>query len=204
MIIQLTTKIRNSVTGLTKRWGPSGLKRELWDKEYAAGKWSHCENTKADPIYSYIEKYCRNGSILDLGCGSGNTSNELAFDSYREYVGIDISEVAIQQAAARSAKNGRLKTNRYQQSDVLSYVPNQRHNVILFRDSLHNIPRPRIKSALDRYRQFLTADGVLIARLSGDDCRDFKEIARLIESNYWVIDRYTGLDSRGVITLLFN
>jgi len=204
MTIELSTQIRNAVRGLTKRWGPSSLKRELWDKEYAAGKWTHCENTEADPIYSYIEKYCKGGTVLDLGCGSGNTSNELSFDRYQEYTGIDISKVALDKAAARSEKNGRGAKNRYVQSDVLFYMPAQKHDVIVFRDSVHNIPRPKIKGALNRYLQWLKQDGVLIVRISGHDCTDFEQIAALIEAEYRVVDRYTGPESGRVITLVFR
>src|SRR2546422_5072938 len=192
MTRQLSTQIRNAVRGLTKRWGPSSLKRELWDKEYAAGKWTHCENTQADPIYGYIEKYCKGGSILDLGCGSGNTSNELNFGRYQEYIGIDISQVALDKAAARSQKTGRRAKNRYVQSDILSYIPAQKHDVIVFRDSVHNIPRPKLRAALNRYLRWLKQEGVLIVRISGHDCSDFQEIAALIEAGYRVVDRYTG------------
>ena len=74
----LPLKIKNKLRGLTQRWGTSDMIQTLWDKEYASGKWDHCDSTPGDPVYGFVEKYCRNGSILDLGCGAGNTGNELA------------------------------------------------------------------------------------------------------------------------------
>jgi SAM-dependent methyltransferase len=58
------------------------MKRRLWNREFANGRWNFIENTSGDLIYGYIEKYCRGGSILDLGCGSGNTDCELDGDRY--------------------------------------------------------------------------------------------------------------------------
>lgn len=202
--MQLKTKIKNTLRGLTGRWGPSSMKRKLWDTEYAAGKWTHCENTAGDPIYGYIQKYCGNGSILDLGCGSGNTSNELEFTSYQSYTGVDISDVAIQKAAQRSEGTGRGKKNRYFQSDILSYTPSERHDVILFRDSINSLPQLKMKSTLDRYLPYLSERGVFIVRVSGDATRKYQEIAAEIEANYKLIEKYSTPASGGAFILVFR
>ena len=200
----IKNRIVSGVRGITKRWGPSTLKRGLWDEEYASGKWTHCEHTGDDPLYGLIEKYCRKGSILDLGCGSGNTSNELNFKCYEEYVGMDISQVAIEKAAVRSEKNGRGTKNKYVQSDILGYVPSKKHDVILFRDSINNVPRPKVLATLDRYVQYLKPEGVLIVRLSGECVRDFQELMGSIEAKFKVVDKYAGPECGGVITLVFR
>ena len=201
--MQVTKKIKNVMRGVIGRWGPSNMKRDLWDKEYASGKWVHLEQTASDPIYGYIQKYARNGSILDLGCGSGNTSNELDASSYRDYTGVDISEVALEKAAQRSKDNGRTM-NRYLQGDVLSFVPEKKYEVILFRDSINSIPTVRIKATLDRYSQFLAEGGVFIVRVSGDATREYQEIAALIEQNYKLVDKYSTPASGGAFILVFR
>src|SRR6185436_19758258 len=98
MLVALKVKFKNLLRGLKQVWGTARMKQELWDREYAAGKWNHCENTAGDRIYAFVEKYCRNGSILDMGCGSGNTSNELDANRYGDYTGVDVSDVAVQKA----------------------------------------------------------------------------------------------------------
>src|SRR5688572_27420770 len=94
MPMQLKTKIKNSIRGLTQRWGTANMKRRLWDTEYSSGKWDHCENTRDSVVYKFLEKYSRHGSVLDMGCGSGNTGTELNLDCYSDYTGVDVSEVA--------------------------------------------------------------------------------------------------------------
>src|SRR6266568_5347303 len=121
--MKLATKISNMVRGLKQSWGSSRIKQKLWNKEFAGGRWDFIENTPDDFIYPLIKKYSRNGSILDLGCGSGNTGCELNVNSYREYTGVDISDVALEKAKRRSESCQRGKKNRYALSDISAYVP---------------------------------------------------------------------------------
>ena len=159
------------------------------DKDYASGKWNHCEDTVGAWIYQFVQSYCRRGSILDLGCGSGNTGNELGETSYRDYTGVDISEVAVRKATERSVQNGRAGKNEYIKSDILSYVPKKKHDVILFRESIYNVPRALIKKTLDRYAHFLTEEGAFIVYLRRDGTEEVREIVGWIEANYRVAEK---------------
>jgi SAM-dependent methyltransferase len=156
---------------------------------YAAGKLEHCEHTPGAWVYGFIEKYARGGSILDLGCGSGNTGSELDGTSYRDYSGIDISEVAVRKATLRSAASGRADKNRYIRSDILTYVPKQTHDLILFRESICEIPLSMMKSTLDRYARHLTPGGVFVVYLSRDATSQVREIVKLVEDNYRMIEK---------------
>src|ERR1700679_383727 len=123
--------------GLLKRYGPSGMKKLFWDREFASGKWDFIDNTVGDPIYSHLERYVGHGSILDLGCGPGNTATELA-SPYQKYVGVDISEVALEKARQKTAETGRTGRNQFACSDFLSFDPGDKFDVILFRESMYH------------------------------------------------------------------
>ncbi len=135
------TKIKNVLRGMRQRWGDEEVKRKLWDLEYGEGRWDHCERTPGAAVYAVVEECCAQGSVLDLGCGAGNTGNELDENRYADYTGVDISEVAIAKAAARSRQAGRGNKNRYIQSDIISYLPRKKHDVILLRESIYYIPQ---------------------------------------------------------------
>ena len=107
---------------IVKKWGKPSTAKAIWDEEFARGQWEYLENTSEDIIYGYLDKYVNNGSILDLGCGSGNTGTELSISLYSKYTGVDISEVAIQRAVARSIKNGRHERNEYVCNDIASFL----------------------------------------------------------------------------------
>ena len=161
----ITQRALTFMRALLKSYGPSNLKKRLWDTEFSGGKWDFIDNTNGDCVYPCLEKYARNGSILDLGCGPGNTANEVAMTAYSSYVGVDISEAALKKATRRSEENGRGDKNRFAQGDFISYIPTQQFDVILFRESMYHVPMGKIKSMLDRYAPYLRDQGVFMIRM---------------------------------------
>ena len=157
------------IRGAVLTYGPSFIKRSVWNKEYLTDKWNFNDSTTADCIYPYLENYSNNGTILDLGCGSGNTANELSLHSYTRYVGVDISDSALSKARSWTENNGRTAKNTFVRGDLLSYVPTQQFDVILFRESMYHVPLGKVKGVLDHYAQYLKPDGVIIVRMHAGD-----------------------------------
>ena len=168
--MNFTERSVNLVVAAIKSYGPSRLKKYLWDKEFTGTKWDFIDNTAGDCVYETLEEYARNGSILDLGCGPGNTANEVAFNSYQHYVGVDISEAALEKGRKRTLESGRTSKNTFVQGDFVNYEPIQKFDVILFRESMYHVPMGKIKATLDRLSSYLKEDGVFIVRMfTGDD-----------------------------------
>jgi len=157
------------VRGFIMSYGPSGIKKRLWDKEFSGIKWDFIDNTAGDCVYPFLEKYAQNGNVLDLGCGPGNTANELAENVYQSYIGVDISEAALAKAEKRTQENGRSHKNKFVNSDFLGYRPTQEFNVILFRESMYHVPYGQVISILDKYTKHLEKNGVFIVRLYAGD-----------------------------------
>ena len=95
------------ISRISKKWGTARIKKLIWDKEFSSGQWSYINSTGEDIIYHYIEKYSNNGTILDIGCGAGNTGNELSINKYEKYAGLDISQNAVNNDILRSQQNNR-------------------------------------------------------------------------------------------------
>jgi SAM-dependent methyltransferase len=108
---------------------------------------------------------------LDLGCGPGNTANELAANAYQSYIGVDISEAALAKAEKRTQENGRTSKNSFVNSDFLSYEPSQEFDVILFRESMYHIPYGQVLPILKKYSKHLKSTGVFVVRLYAGDHR---------------------------------
>jgi SAM-dependent methyltransferase len=137
---------------------------------------------------------------LDLGCGSGNTGTELSANAYRDYTGVDISDVAIETAKKRAQENGRSEKNRYIQWDISSYEPTQPFDVILFRDSIYYVAGSKLKGMLDRYSKCLKPGGVFIVRLwSGRG--GYKGIVDFIEANFEVVEKTVSGPSDTVVLM---
>jgi SAM-dependent methyltransferase len=157
--------------GFITSYGPSGIKKRLWDKEFSGTKWDFIDNTVGDCVYPYLEKYARNGNILDLGCGPGNTANELAASVYQSYIGVDISEAALAKAVMRTRENGRAGKNSFVNSDFLGYHPTEEFDIILFRESLYHVPYGQVLPTLKKFSTNLKSTGVFIVRLYAGDHR---------------------------------
>jgi SAM-dependent methyltransferase len=157
--------------GLIASYGPSGIKKRIWDMEFSGTKWDFIDNTAGDCVYPYLEQYARNGNILDLGCGPGNTANELAADVYQTYIGVDISEAALAKAARRTEQNGRASKNSFVNCDFLDYNPTLEFDIILFRESMYHIPYGQVLRILQKFSKNLKSGGVFIVRLYAGDQR---------------------------------
>lgn len=182
-------------------YGSQTLKTWLWDKDFSRGRYG-LHTSERDVLYPFLEKYTAGGSILDLGCGVGNTASEIRADAYSECTGVDISEVAIRKAKTRSDQNGRNDKNHYLCGDILSYIPAHKFNVILFRDSIYYLPKAKIKATLDRYSNFLVEGGVFILRVL-DGLGRYKRIIGEVERNFTVIERHVSV-SPNAILLVFR
>jgi predicted TPR repeat methyltransferase len=183
-------KGRNFWRRLIQQYGTDAAKRTIWDMEYSQGRWNCLDAMAGDCLYVHIERHANSGGILDLGCGPGTTGSEINASAYSNYTGVDISKVAIEKARLRSSLNRRSHKNDYIVADILSFVPRQKYDVIVFGDSLYYLPFSQIPSILQRYSGYLTESGVLLVRIYDPEKRH-AAIIHAIEENFDVLDRAT-------------
>ncbi len=185
------------VNGFLLSYGPQSIKRRMWEKQYRGPKWLFRDNTSGDRIYAHLETHARKGRILDLGCGSGNTAAELADPAYESYVGVDISEVALEKARKRTQECGREGKNRFVRGDFLAWqpAPAEQFDVILFRESMYFVPMQKIKDILDRYSKYLRAGGVFVVGLYVADKKTARDksrpsaMVRIMEKEFDVVEK---------------
>lgn len=199
--MDIAERTKTLVERFLMSYGPSSIKKRLWDKEFASTKWDFIDHTEGDCVYENLEKYAHNGTILDLGCGPGNTANELAISAYQRYVGVDISEEALMKARKRTEREGRTGKNTFVQGDFVNYEPIEKFDVILFRESMYHVPMGKIKDTLNRLSIYLKDGGVFIVRMfTADEGTGGKEKPRptamihIMETEFDVVEknRYDG------------
>ncbi len=182
---------------ILKKWSNTSIKSTIWDKEFASGQWDSLDHTTEDIIYRYLDKYSNNGSILDLGCGAGNTGNELDEKTYQHYTGVDISKEATEKAIVRSKVNHRNNKNEYFASDIQTYIPSKQYDIILFRESIFYVPVNKIKNMLDGYSPHLKENGNFIVRMCDRD--KYGRIVKLIRKHYTVVEEYLENQNKSII-----
>jgi SAM-dependent methyltransferase len=179
------------------------VKQSIWDKEFAAGKWSYLDDRSADLprdrdiVLDVIDKYSEGQDILDLGCGTGRTGLEVA-NGYRSYLGIDISAIAVKKANELVEQDGtRTHKNRYLVADISRFIPDGAFSVILFRESLYYFSFRVVQMILRHYAGFVAPRGVIIVRLHSRE--KYKRIIRHVEENFRVIERRPQKGGDGIV-----
>jgi SAM-dependent methyltransferase len=186
--MNLIQKGRNRFRAIVQRYGPDFAKRYLWNHEFSSGRWDCLDSTPDERIQAKLEKYARCGPILDLGCGSGTASVDLASAAYSSYTGIDISDVAVRKAKGRARVAGRADRNEYYQSDIITYVPTRKFQVVVFGDSIYYVPHDQIDDLLKRYSKYLENEGVFVVRIH-DESGKHKRILETINLHFHIVER---------------
>jgi len=188
--LNILHKIKNRLHRLLARHGPEAIRRWLWNREYASGRWNCLDSMPNDCVLPHLNAHARGGSILDIGCGPGAIGEAIDPTTYRHYLGVDISDVAIEKARA---KNSRLN-NIYALGDMWKFNPPGTYDLIFLGDSLYNFSFPEEKKILARYSSYLNESGVFVIRtwVGVDRTRAInrtRAIIKLIESDYDVIEK---------------
>ena len=166
---------------MLKRIGTSGLRKRIWDREFGEGRWLQGEDPKRTKAGDIIEKYLpKGGTLLDLGCSDGVIA--CTQRGMGQYIGVDVSEVAIQSARRREFDH----SFRWVCSDMSKFKPDVKIDVIFFGYSLYYLGRFEIRKTLDRYRQWLSELGVIIVVM--DNPKRHRWITNLILRHYNVLE----------------
>jgi 2-polyprenyl-3-methyl-5-hydroxy-6-metoxy-1,4-benzoquinol methylase len=139
--------------------GDIPVSKEIWDSQYSNGKWNFLGHLDQLARYSVVAGYLQylkpGGSILDVGCGDGILLERLSPTGYSKYLGIDISEAAIDKAVQKQNEQAAFITG-----DAEKYVPIESFDVVVFNESLYYFNDPL--DVVGKYIKALKEDGIFI------------------------------------------
>jgi 2-polyprenyl-3-methyl-5-hydroxy-6-metoxy-1,4-benzoquinol methylase len=173
-------------------WQSSFKQSDNWDETYRRGQWDYLDGVGEIPRYAvsagYIHKLLTHGHVLDAGGGEAILSQYLDLDRFR-YTGFDISPTAVERARNRLRRG----TVFVSSIDAFAAPPGVRYAAVVFSESLQHTEMPL--ESLDRYRDFLTPEGIIVVSLfKPDDQGKGSRLARLIAAEcengrYSLVDR---------------
>jgi len=123
-----------------------------WEKEFSSGKWdglefSPLERARHAVIGMFLQQYAPEGSVLDVGCGFGPTPDFLNPVQKSLYLGIDISETAVNEAKKRKNAN-------FLVADFLKFTPEKKFDVLIFNEVLYYLEEgPALRHAMELLRE---------------------------------------------------
>ncbi|MCA1453718.1 class I SAM-dependent methyltransferase [Bradyrhizobium sp. BRP22] len=140
-------------------FGDSPKAKSTWDAEYGGGRWAYMgrqpELARYWTLIGFMDTFGRGGEYLDVGCGDGVLFERFKRLGYQRYVGIDISDVAIEKL--RLYNDNRTA---FFQADGDVHEPTGHFDVIVFNESLYYLRDP-VRS-LERYAESLKPGGFII------------------------------------------
>jgi len=139
--------------------GDAPAAKEVWEAQYGSGGWELMRRLDELARYSVIAGYLHHlkpgGSVLDVGCGEGLLADHLRPFGYARYLGVDLSETAVRQAAGRVDER-----TAFTAADAESYVPAGRWDAIVFNESVYYFRDPL--GTVRRYEDFLAEGGLFV------------------------------------------
>jgi 2-polyprenyl-3-methyl-5-hydroxy-6-metoxy-1,4-benzoquinol methylase len=165
---------------------------KLWDYQYKSGLWDVLKSPKEyerfEVVRKFIYQYSKKGSLLELGCGIGLLQAALDRNSYKKYIGIDISNEAIKIAK-------RLEDQRtfYLKENMENYEPKDNFDLIVFSETIYYSKFPI--ALIEKYFNYVTVEGKIIISIfeTGNNLK----IINNIDQNFCVINTVITENSRG-------
>lgn len=167
-----------------RRRGDVPVSGEVWETEYSSEKWNFLENLSELGRYSVIAGYIAylkpQAAVLDVGCGEGILFDRYQGQGYSNYLGIDISQVAIDRLADRQNEK-----TRFVSADAERFEPTELFDAIVFNESLYYFHDPLM--GMKKYCNALKPGGLVIVSTCNVSCRG-KSILRRLKERYTVLD----------------
>lgn len=158
-------------------YAPQRFTPSAWDRLFQSGAYDRLDGAIERARYSLIvghQDLIGARSILDVGCGQGVLARRLARTPYERYLGIDISQAAIDMARAGASD----PRNRYLVSDMDRFDGEERFDWVIFNECLYYLDDPL--GTVRHFWHWLTPGGHL--SISMYDCPGARAIWKGLRS----------------------
>ena len=136
-----------------------GFKQAAWDKQFKEGKW--CDEPHSHYTVRLAIQLCDGGKLVEFGCGEGILPRMLPSGAFSQYVGIDISKVAIERAESKARKAG-VQHCLFAQGDMAGWEGTDSVSLILLEECLYYLTPSEMEQFLTRCCESLTPQGHLL------------------------------------------
>lgn len=156
------------------------------------GRWDYIRE-KSPELIEIVEKRTRGGKLVELGCGEGLLAAVLRPGTYSEYLGVDISEVAIERAKGRGLSNCTFVVG-----DLETWEGQPGSSMITIEECLYYLPHARQERLLKIALQSVAPDGAVLVAIHNK--QKHQKLVEWIENSFPVVASVV-VRGRSLITL---
>ena len=133
-VISRNNPFRRVPWWISRHLGPRSC-RWRWNDQYRRGFWKYLRapESRNQAITEFIAEHARGGGIVELGCGEGTLICTVDPVVYSSYLGLDISDVAIEEAIERTSRLG-LNKCRFDRMNMEDWVGGRDISVVIFEE----------------------------------------------------------------------
>ena len=122
-------------------------------------------------------------SILDIGCGSGELTRQLAsMENVESVLGMDLDPSMIDKAASQAQNENRSSKASFQIGDIRSFRPPKPFDVVFSNAALHWIPPKDMERAVQSIAASLQPGGQLVLEMGGKG-----NVAALVDATLQIV-----------------
>src|SRR5262245_10627299 len=141
-------RLTRAVSERGRRWS--------WDRQFLSGRYDYIR-VKDQEIVHRVEKWARGGKLVELACGGGGLPGAVKPGTFSEYLGIDISSVAIERARAKKIPNCRFEVG-----DLESWPGEKGASMITIEECIFYLPHAKQERLLNIALECVGDKGVVL------------------------------------------
>ncbi len=169
-------------------------KKHRFNLQYEKKQWDGLRSVEDLGRYSiivgYVRFFAQDARILDLGCGEGVLQERISANNYTQYLGVDISDVAIANAQEKADTKTKFITGDLQRLQL-----DGTFNVIVYNESIYYLKDPKA-SVLSLIKN-LTPNGIFIISCYNRHGREHTTLWEGLADIVDLADRVTVSNAKG-------
>ncbi len=134
--------------------------RWAWNDQFRKGRWELLRGRDRTLVF-LVETLAGGHAVVELGCGEGILIEAIDPDTYGSYLGVDLSEVAIE-SAIRRAGRAELSNCRFEVGDFEQWSGSEAVSLIIMEESLYYLRPRRQQRLVERCLGRLRSGGFMI------------------------------------------
>ena len=176
-------KVKNRIFPAKARTNEIDIRdQNMWEREYADGRWNYLSSSEQLPRYSVIEGwrnyYKPDGRVLDIGCGEGIVLSQSELKSQIHYLGVDVSQAAINKAKQK-IRNPLCQSFICCKIEDFNMMDAEGFDLIIFNEVLYYLPN--YLDILYKFQSYLKPGGMFLVSISHSKKRTWQLVDKKLE-----------------------